>query len=62
MFVGAVQLLLRELDAPSKLSDVGVTADCITEMSRDAMKSSHVPVNPRPILQADVESLYRSAF
>ena len=34
----------------------------IPQMAMDAMKSSHIPANPRKISQMDVERLYRKAL
>jgi alcohol dehydrogenase class IV len=31
-------------------------------MARDAMKSSHVPANPRPMTERDVADLYARAI
>jgi alcohol dehydrogenase len=59
--LNAVQKLVRDIGAPSRLSDVGVRVEAIPQMSRDAMKSSHIPANPRPILVQDIENLYSKA-
>ncbi|MEA1950268.1 MAG: iron-containing alcohol dehydrogenase [Planctomycetota bacterium] len=61
-FVDGVKQLAHEVGAPDKLSDVGVTADKITEMARDTMKSSHIPVNPRAISEEDVVELFHKAL
>ncbi|TVQ17850.1 MAG: iron-containing alcohol dehydrogenase [Spirochaetaceae bacterium] len=60
--VEAVRRMSTAVGAPNKLSDVGVTADRIPEMARDAMKSSHVAANPRPMSEAEVAEVYRQAM
>ena len=60
--VDALNQIARDVDAPNKLSDVGVTADKIPQMAADTMKSSHIPANPRPITQEDVARLYQQAM
>jgi alcohol dehydrogenase class IV len=60
--VEAVRKLARDVQAPSRLSEVGVKEDKIKEMARDTMKSSHIPANPRPIKEEEVAQLYRQAM
>ena len=48
-FVDGVKRLAKDVGAPERLSDVGVTADKIPEMAKDTMKSSHVPANPTDV-------------
>ncbi len=60
--VERVRDLVVQLELPAGLSALGVTPDRIDEMARDTMKSSHVPVNPRPMNERDVAELYRSAL
>ena len=60
--IALVRDLAGAVNAPSKLADMGVTADRIDDMARDTMKSSHIPANPRGITQADVAALYRKAL
>lgn len=60
--IEGVRKLAADAGAPSKLSAVGVTEDKIAEMARDTMKSSHIPANPRPILEKEVAELYRKAL
>jgi len=59
--VEAIRQIAAAVGAPDRLSDVGVTEDRIAEMARDAMKSSHVAANPRPMSEADVAEVYRQA-
>lgn len=60
--VEAVQRLAGDIGAPSRLGDLGVKEEMISQMAKDAMKSSHIPVNPRKITVDAVESLYRKAM
>lgn len=57
-----IRSLLKELGIPATLSEVGVTADKITEMAVDAMKSGNILVNPRQSTQKDIEMLYHKAL
>ncbi|MEN8255451.1 MAG: iron-containing alcohol dehydrogenase, partial [Verrucomicrobiota bacterium] len=58
----AIREMSAAVGAPAKLYDVGVTADRITDMARDAMKSSHVAANPRSMDEAEVAEVYRQAM
>ena len=60
--VDAIKQMACDVEAPDKLSRVGVNEDKISEMARDTMKSSHIPANPRPISKEDVAELYRRAM
>ncbi|NIA14340.1 MAG: iron-containing alcohol dehydrogenase [Nitrospiraceae bacterium] len=60
--VDVIRKIACDVGVPTTLSDVGVTADRIGDMARDTMKSSHIPVNPRPISQKEVEGVYRKAM
>ncbi len=57
-----IRSLLKELEIPTTLSEVGVTADKITKMAIDAMKSGNILVNPRQSTQKDIEMLYHKAL
>jgi alcohol dehydrogenase len=57
-----IRNLLKELEIPATLSEVGVTEDKITVMAIDAMKSGNILVNPRQSTQKDIEMLYRKAL
>lgn len=61
-FIEVVKKLASDVGAPSKLSEVGVTADKIENMAKDTMKSSHIPANPREITQQDAAELYQKAL
>jgi alcohol dehydrogenase len=60
--VECVRDLVRLLGVPAGLSALGVGRDRIDDMARDAMKSSHVSANPRPMTQSDVAELYARAM
>jgi len=62
MLVEEVRRMNKSLGIPEKLSDVGVKADKIHDMSVDAMKSGNVLVNPRQTTLADIEALYEKAM
>lgn len=57
-----VKTLQKQVDAPHSLSAVGVKEDKIALMARDTMKSSHIPANPREILENEVAQIYRAAL
>ncbi|MFQ6042495.1 MAG: iron-containing alcohol dehydrogenase [Candidatus Poribacteria bacterium] len=60
--IEAVKKLADDIGAPKNLKSLGVEADMIPQMAADAMKSSHIPANPRKISSKDVEELYRKAL
>ncbi|POP41896.1 NAD-dependent alcohol dehydrogenase [Superficieibacter electus] len=60
--VDAVRKLNKDCGIPDCLSDVGVKADMINEMARDAMKSGNVIVNPRQTTLNDIIELYKKAL
>ncbi|MBM3236704.1 iron-containing alcohol dehydrogenase [Candidatus Poribacteria bacterium] len=60
--IESVKKLASDIGAPKNLKSLGVEADMIPQMAADAMKSSHIPANPRKISQIDVEGLYRRAL
>ena len=60
--IEAVRKLADDIGAPDSLKSVGVSEDKIPQMAEDAMKSSHIPANPRKITKEDVRQLYREAL
>lgn len=60
--VECVRDLTRQLGVPAGLSALGVGRDRIPDMAGDAMKSSHVAANPRPMTPQDVADLYARAL
>lgn len=62
MLVDEIRKLNNELGIPTRLSDVGVTADKIPAMAEDAMKSGNIPANPRQTTLKDMIALYEKAL
>ncbi|MDR2132299.1 MAG: iron-containing alcohol dehydrogenase [Clostridiales Family XIII bacterium] len=62
ILVDEVKRLCASFNIPKNLTEVGVTADKIHDMSVDAMKSGNVTVNPRHTTLADIEALYTKAM
>ena len=60
--IEGIKRIAVQVGAPAKLSELGVEADKIESMAKDAMKSSHIPANPRPIREEEVAELYRQAM
>ena len=57
-----VRQLNRDLGIPERLRTVGVKAGSIPAMSRAAMKSGNIAVNPMKTSLRDVEQLFRAAL
>ncbi len=62
MLIEEIIDLNRQLGIPVSLSEVGVTEEKIPLMSKDAMKSGNIAVNPRNSTQWDIELLYKKAL
>ncbi|EGO8359204.1 iron-containing alcohol dehydrogenase [Escherichia coli] len=62
MLVNEVRKLNKDCGIPPSLSAVGVKADAIADMARDAMKSGNVLVNPRQSTLNDIIHLYNEAL
>jgi alcohol dehydrogenase class IV len=60
--VKRVFALNEEIGIPSGLAKVGVSADLIPNMTKDAMLSGNIAVNPRTTTASDIEALYRAAL
>ena len=58
----AVTRLSREIRLPQRLRDVEVKESHIPLMAKKAMGDWCHPFNPRPCREADMESLYRTAY
>jgi alcohol dehydrogenase class IV len=54
--------LNTEIGIPPGLRTVGVTDDLIPNMTKDAIASGNIAVNPRTTSAADIEALYRAAM
>jgi alcohol dehydrogenase class IV len=62
-FVTALQSLSAEIGLPQRLRDVGVGADALPTLARDAMKQTRLLVNnPRPMTEEAALATYRQAF
>ncbi|TCC62455.1 iron-containing alcohol dehydrogenase [Citrobacter braakii] len=62
MLVAEVRKLNKECGIPDSLSAVGVKAEKINEMAKDAMKSGNVLVNPRQSTLNDIIELYHKTL
>ncbi|TEB07451.1 1,3-propanediol dehydrogenase [Pelotomaculum schinkii] len=60
--VEAVKKLSKDVGIPENLVAYGVTEDKIPQMSKDAMLSGNIAVNPRVTKLADIENMYRLAL
>src|SRR5207249_150259 len=60
--VNATFELLESVGIASHLSGYGMTEDKIEPMSKDAIQSGNIAVNPRATTLADIETLYRAAL
>ena len=54
--------LNEEIGVKPKLSEYGATEDAIPSMSKDAMQSGNILVNPRETKLEDIDALYRAAL
>lgn len=57
--IGAVKKLSKDIGIPATLSEVGVKAEDIPQMSKDAMLSGNIAVNPRSATLQDIENLFK---
>ncbi|NLS12211.1 iron-containing alcohol dehydrogenase [Vibrio sp. SM6] len=62
MLIEEIQKLNDDLNIPRTLSEVGVKAELIEEMAKDAMKSGNVLCNPRETTLEDMIELYKQAI
>jgi alcohol dehydrogenase class IV len=60
--VDAVRTLARDLGIPERLRGVGVTRDALPAMTRDAMQSGNVLVNPRATRYEEMMALFETAW
>lgn len=62
-FADALQKLSAELKLAQRLRDVGIAAEDLPMLARDAMKQTRLLVNnPRPVTEADALAIYRAAW
>jgi alcohol dehydrogenase class IV len=57
-----VRELAARIGAPQRMRDVGVDRAAIPEMVEAAMKSGNLPLNPRPVTEADMTALFEGAW
>ena len=60
--VEAVRKLMRDIDMPFTLREVGVREEKIPQLVADSMLSGSILINPRKTGKEDVEKLFRKAF
>jgi alcohol dehydrogenase class IV len=60
--VEAVRQLNDDLGIPSGLKDTGVKAGSVTTLSKAAMQSGNIAVNPRKTTLSDMQALFRAAL
>jgi len=60
--VDAVRQLARDLGIPERLRDVDVTREALPAMTRDAMQSGNVLVNPRSTSHDEMLALFERAW
>ena len=51
-----------DLNIPEKLGQAGVKASAITPMSKAAMLSGNITINPRKTAQRDIEQIFKNAL
>ncbi|MBN8534916.1 MAG: iron-containing alcohol dehydrogenase [Rhizobiales bacterium] len=62
-FADALQKLSAELKLPQRLRDVGIAAEDLPMLARDAIKQTRLLVNnPRSVSEADALAIYRAAW
>jgi maleylacetate reductase len=59
---GAVDRLLRRIELPTRLSDVGMTDEDLDAVVRLSQSSSTVQTNPRPVTEDDARSILEAAY
>lgn len=58
--VDEVARLTRDLDNPTRISEVGVTPDGVDALARDALADVCTPANPRTATLEDIRGIYQS--
>ncbi len=62
-FIDGLLFLVRESGAPSRLRDVGVTAESLPALARDAIKQTRLlQNNPVPLDEAAILAIYERAY
>lgn len=60
--VDAVKKLSADIGIPKALRDIGIPADALEQLSKDAFADVCTGGNPREITEADILELYRKAY
>jgi alcohol dehydrogenase class IV len=60
--VEAVRKIMRDVEMPFTLREVGVREEKIPQMVADSMLSASILINPRKTGKEDVERLFRKAL
>ncbi|MDP2739101.1 MAG: iron-containing alcohol dehydrogenase [Pseudorhodobacter sp.] len=62
-FIAELAALSARLGLPARLREMGIGADALPRLARDAMKQTRLLVNnPRPLDEADALAIYRAAW
>jgi alcohol dehydrogenase len=60
--VVAIERLIKDVNIPSKLSEVNVSKDMVKKMAEDCIENPLVSINPRTASFADIVAIYESAY
>lgn len=60
--VSSVNRLLKDIEAPTSLSDFGIKEEDIEDIAKGGMASGNIHVNPRITTQKDLEDILRSCL
>lgn len=61
-FIGALRAFIRDLEVPTRLSEVGVTKEDFPGIVHDALEDMVVATNPRPVTDEAVAQLLEAAY
>jgi alcohol dehydrogenase class IV len=62
-FIAELAALSARLGLPARLREMGIGADALPRLARDAMQQTRLLVNnPRPLSEADALAIYRAAW
>lgn len=60
--IQAVEKMISDLKIPKGLKEFNISEQDIPILARDAMKSTQLQVNPRPVTQQDIEEIFSVAI
>ena len=60
--VAAVERLAQDLGAARRMRDAGIEKKTIPLMAQEAIRSGHIPKNPRPVTLDDLVAVYKRAY